>query len=128
MLSLLSIHRTMSQLCVQEHHFALRCLSLLVRSSASLPDGPFFFPRVEVLSRIPFGMGYPLGQWESAVVAASPPNFLCTDVMRDRKCCTAATKTSLCYQRYFQHKSKMQLHVTTVKKIHSSPAKPSTLL
>ena len=44
------------------------------------------------------------------------------------KQCSAIMKTSLYYQQYFQHKSKTQPMLTTMKKTNSTAAKPSTAM
>jgi len=81
------------------------------------------FPLILLLSTTPYSMGYPFGLLGSAVLAASPPSFLCTPspvaggMVRGAekalalcKCCSAITKISLSYQYCFQHKSKTWTH------------------
>lgn len=36
------------------------------------------FPPIHALRVMPYGMGYPFGQWESAVLLVSSPSSLCT--------------------------------------------------
>jgi len=83
------------------------------------PPPSFFFSPLCMLSMTSYGMESPFGQWGSAVLAVSPPIFFCTPSLlaggvlgrADKtltlcKDCSAVTKTSLCYQHCFQHKSK----------------------
>jgi len=44
----------------------------------NVPPLSFFFPQLYMLSMMSYGMEYPFGQLGSAVLAVSPPNFLCT--------------------------------------------------
>ena len=86
---------------------------------------PSFFPQLYMLSMMSYGMEYPFGQLGSAVPAVSPPNLLCTSSLFTGrvgweaekaltlcKHCWAITKTSLCYQRCFQHRSKTYPHTS----------------
>jgi len=85
----------------------------------NVPPLSSFFPQLYTLSRMSYGMGYPLGQLGSALPAVSPPSSSCTPsllaggVVRGAgkaltlcKHCSAIAKTPLCYQCCFQHKSK----------------------
>lgn len=38
----------------------------------------FFFPKLYIMSMMPYGMGYSFGQLGSAVLPVSLPNCLCT--------------------------------------------------
>jgi len=75
------------------HHFPLasRCSAiprkaglhhaypLLGKRNAITSDAlPSFFPLLSVLSMMSYGMEYPFGLLGSAVLAVSPPSFLCT--------------------------------------------------
>jgi len=93
--------------------------------SKSLPFLLLSPPLLYMLSMTPYGMEYPFGQLGSAVLAVSPPSFLCTSslltgrVVQEAekpltlcKHCSAITKTSLYYQHCFQHKSKTQTHTS----------------
>ena len=82
----------------------------------SLPSS--FFPQLYMLSMTSYGMEYPFGQFGSAVLCVSPPNFLGTPsplaggvVWEAEKALAlwkhhwAVTKM-VCYQQCFQNKSK----------------------
>ena len=82
-----------------------------------------------MLSTMSYSMEYPFAQLGSAVPAMFPPNFLCNPIplaggvvwgaeknLSLCNHCSAVTKTSLCYQRCFQHKSKTQSHTSYYRK------------
>lgn len=63
--------------------------AVIWETNAIAPSIPSFFPQLCVLSRIPYGLEYPLGQLRSALTAVSPPSSLCSpspfaDGMRSR--------------------------------------------
>lgn len=92
-----------------------------------------------MLSTISYGVEYSLTHLGSAVVAMSPPNFLCTPRLliggvRSRealtlcKHCSGVTKTSLIYQHVFSTSPKHSPILANMKKIDLTiPAKLITL-
>lgn len=101
------------------------------------PALPCSFLQLLLQSMVPHGVEHPFGLLGLAVLTVSLPSFLCTlslnigGMVRGAKvalvlckCCSAITKTLVCCQHHFQHKSKKKSSMqTTVKKFDSNPVK-----
>ena len=125
-------------------HMVVRTKQLIISlySVTTVPEHAplsFLFPQLYTLSMMPYGMEYPFGQLGSAVPAVSPPSFLCPPALwceagwcekQGRlwlcKHCSAGMKTFLYYQHCFQHKSKTEPILATMKEINSILTKTST--
>ena len=95
---------------------------------------------VLLLSMTLYHMGYPFGEFGSTVPAVSPPSLLPTQSLPYTvatewktekalmlcKYCSPITKTLLCYQHRFSHKSKHSTTGAAMKTVNSIPARPST--
>ena len=104
------------------------------------PSLPSSSPSSVLLSMTWYGMEYPFGQLELAVLAVSPPSFLCTtslltggvvwEAEKALMLCkhfSAITKISLYYRHcFFSTNPKHRPILVTMKKRNPIPAKTST--